>query len=850
MIIESLELIGYRRLALNAINSLTFVPKEQIQLILGTNGSGKSSLIKELTPIPPDPSDYIRTGSKKIIINSHGNNYTLKSTFAPTTRHSFIKNDEELNPGGTVTVFKELVRQEFNLTNEIHELLTGFELFHSMSPARRREWFTRLSDTSYDYALMVYNRLRERSRDISGALKMAKKHIVAESAKVISEAEELKLREDIAMILKELNFLLERSAPLEKPISEYQHDETTKMVELTKLSNKLLRMRLVAPYGSHPYGVNPNRQLERNEWRELIKRGFESVDEFDNLLATITYDIAGKEALLNNDVNAHSKIAESIKILIKAGKDGIISLQHKLVSLREKRNKALAMRKFGIEGLDTVNASSSFEYVYDVLSAVAISIPENKDKRFSQTRLAELTAKELDIKNSKLTKTSELARLESKRIHLETHKANGSVDCPKCHHSWIPGYSDEQLAKLIQAICCKEEELNKINKEIESIENELIAIQEYSKLYRDFIKCIKSWPVLQPFWDYLLEGNYIIEAPRKLVSILDAFRIDLTHELEAKKIDDEIAEVVDLIKSAEQIGDTNLADQQSKLDDLSIKIEGLTSEVNKLQANHAAYSKYKKQLLEANELGRLIKDLMIDVKQTNDTMIEMVRRETLNHCIKQLQSSLALKETALNNAMVQKAIITDLNKQTDKLTVDDEAAKILVKQLSPTDGLIAEGLLGFIKNYVNQMNSLIKRIWSYPLQVQHCGISNTEMDYKFPLLVQNKSNIVPDVKLGSTGMREIIDLAFKVVAMRYLNIADSPLYLDEYGSALDETHRKTAMEGIKHLMDTQYFTQLFMVSHYSNVYGVFTNAETCVLCPANITVPTVYNKHITINKEE
>ena len=73
MKIISLCLVGYRRFALNNIRTFTINPSEPIQMILGTNGSGKSSLIKELTPLPADSADYSSDGSKTIKILHHNN---------------------------------------------------------------------------------------------------------------------------------------------------------------------------------------------------------------------------------------------------------------------------------------------------------------------------------------------------------------------------------------------------------------------------------------------------------------------------------------------------------------------------------------------------------------------------------------------------------------------------------------------------------------------------------------------------------------------------------------------------------------------------------------------------------
>lgn len=824
-----MELVGFKRMALNNVLQFTFTPTEPIQMILGTNGSGKSSLIGELTPLPPDPSAYLKEGSKTIMITHRGNSYTLKSTFSPTTKHSFVENGEELNDGGTMSAQLTLVRQKFKITPQIHELLTGLERFHGMSPSKRREWFTELSDISYDYALLVFGRLKERSRDLSGALKLARKRLVSESSKVISDSEETKLRADVEATHRELNLLIEQSAPLDRPVDELKQDYTHGLDELSRLSRKLLNTRNVAPNGTH----------------------FDSITQIDQFIDEIRHEITGKETLLNKAVGEHSKLEETVRVLMRTGEAGLRQLQERMAGVREKKKDILAKRKLGIEGLNASNASSALESIYDLLSAILAEIPENSDKRYSQARLNECNAALLTAKDARAAHVAKLTKLNANKAHMEVHKSSGSLTCPNCGHGWILGYSDEKYQALLDAIATAEQETAGLDLKIQEAETEIAAIGEYSAHYGDYVRCVRNWPALAPFWDYLLESGYVTKAPRVALTILETFREDLELERQASALDGEVAEIAELIRATEQVGDASLAESQEKLNECTLSIESLTSELTELRSKLTEYNQYRKQLTDTLELGQRINALMIYQEKLNSDLIESIRRETLNHCVRQLQHSLAIKQETLSAAVLQKGIVTDLEHQIEILAVDEEAAKLLVKNLSPTDGLIAEGLLGFIRNFTGQMNTLIRKIWSYPLQILECGISSAggaELDYKFPMMVQNKGNIVSDVKFGSSGMREIIDLAFKVVAMRYLDLSESPLYLDEFGASFDEAHRGSATAVIKNLMDQQPFTQLFMVSHYESSYGAFTNAEICVLCPNNITVPVQakYNQHVVI----
>jgi DNA repair exonuclease SbcCD ATPase subunit len=217
--------------------------------------------------------------------------------------------------------------------------------------------------------------------------------------------------------------------------------------------------------------------------------------------------------------------------------------------------------------------------------------------------------------------------------------------------------------------------------------------------------------------------------------------------------------------------------------------------------------------------------------------------------IRQLHQQLGKKEEVLNAVKIQQAVVAELTKELSSLEVKEKALKAVSDELSPVDGLIAEGLMGFIRGYVQQMNQFIKKIWTYPLQVKNCGVSDengVELDYRFPMLVDSPENIKKDVSKGSSGMKDIINFAFRRVAMKYCGLGSSPLFLDEFAITLDKEHRDGATRAIKSMIEAENFTQLFMISHYESMYSAFTNADICVLDTKNIVVPDIYNRHVTI----
>ena len=86
------------------------------------------------------------------------------------------------------------------------------------------------------------------------------------------------------------------------------------------------------------------------------------------------------------------------------------------------------------------------------------------------------------------------------------------------------------------------------------------------------------------------------------------------------------------------------------------------------------------------------------------------------------------------------------------------------------------------------------------------------------------------------GEKEIVDLSFRLIAMKYLGLNNYPIYIDELGASFDEKHREAAFYLIKEMSGSDDFSQVFLISHYNDCYGCLTNIDTIILSPENITV--------------
>lgn len=826
----SIELAGYKRTMLSGVNYIKLTPTEDIQLILGSNGSGKSSLLNEITPLPSAAIDYDKEGFSVKTIKHNGFIYILKSSFSPKQHHSFIKDDVELNLGGTISVQKELVRQEFNINSEIHELIIGRDKFTSMTPAQRRYWFTQLSSVNYDYAISVYNKVKERLRDTAGAIKLNKNRLVGEMSKIISTVEQNVLKNEVDNLHEFLTHILEYRKPTEYSLVKLQTLNNSIENDIVKYSKSLI------------YKIN----------RSKAEFSFGNAEHVAELLMAKQ---SREQFLVHQLDELHSRInniQKSVDILEETGNQGIEQLREKIKTLLiEQRGLWTTKYLFKEVHKTPIEALRALETITDTLGSICSEISPNADKRYSRDSKTKVVEKLFEARNRLAGYDVELNKLIAKKKHFEDHKNTPKLECPKCKHTWITGYdldSYNQTCEQIEQIILFKE---KTEKEIQNCVDDNTEIDKYFSLYRDYQNIVSSWDVLNMFWSHVQEKNYLLSNPKQIVVDFNDFKSELLIDKRYSEYDKEIDHIQELILAKQRIGEEDINKLKLQLTQLDEEIYKRNQELIGLKSFISRINTYRKDLADIETLKVQLDLLETQYKELNTNMIETTRRLHLNDAIRVIQSILSRKEATLAEVKTQNSIIENINKNIEKLEQDEKHLKVIVNELSPTDGLIAEGLFSFIKVFLNHMNFFIKKVWSYPFVIQSCNLSDdtkVELDYKFPMKVGDEQNPVSDVSKGSTGMKEIIDMAFMVTSIKFLKLTDIPLCLDEFGSSFDHTHRTTAYGIFDYLINHINFSQVFMVNHYNDLYGSMKNAEICILHDANIIIPKgcVYNQHVVL----
>lgn len=815
MILE-LELTLYKRLSLNNIRYFKMTMKEIAQIILGTNGSGKSAILQEMSPLPANKANYFKGGKKRILLTHNGKVYELISDFTDGQDHYFWCEGENLNIGRTVTVQRELVKEHFNLTSEGHELMLGEELFTKMSPGRRKELFMQLCTVDYTFAVKLYKKIQERWGQVKGALKLAKERLGKEMIQLFNEEELESMRSRVAVLSNESRSLYLARNVNALPLHASQNNLVAAVSAIHDLKTRFSNTR-----------------------QQLGIAAYISPSEFQDDINDIKNDLAGVGSIYKRLTDEFLELSVELSNSEELEGEDAAALKDLVIANNDKIRTLLERRKQPLEGLRAIDASNSMQLVYEPLVSVLTQLPPDPEGKYTSQALTEVTEQIKLLSMSLSVNKEKLAGVVHREKHLADLANSTTVACPECTHEWKVGYDKSTHEAVKQRIAQGREAVAKLEKDLAAATTQQEELASYAELYKEYVMMTRNAPALLPLWTLIASENSIKTSPSHALTLVELVRADIFVELQVEAIRDKVKSDLQRLKLVEAAQSSNVKEKKKKQETLEVEIGNLSRRESLLQKRLRDVSTKQRQATLLWEIADKVREAQKALEQNSFAVIDSIKNEVIDKALVENHTEFSALSTRINSIDQQASVIANIKKMIEDYEEEEKAFKALSDTLSPTEGLIAEGMLGFIRNYVARMNALIAKIWTYPMIVHDCSTEqdSAELNYKFPLTTPNLPEPVPDVANGSAGQREMLDLSWRVIAAQCMQLDYGPLFLDEFGKTFDEAHREAAVQVITQLMDQLNFSQLFMISHYESCYGAFYNAQLTVIDKRNITVP-------------
>lgn len=838
MKITSFEISGYWRLFLRGITYIKYVPSNNVLVVLGTNGSGKSSFIEEYSINPAEPA-FFEPGGYKIVKATHrGSEYVFTSHIEPKGNvFSIMKDGIELNKGYTVTVYKEILKKEFKMTKQVHELLIGKRRLHEMSAEERKNWIIALCGVDYTYALNYFAKTKEAHRDVLGAIRTIHTRLSAESAKVVDDASMSRLENEYSTLQSLLYMLLE-SKGNKLPVKVNPQEVVTDVNLLKSLSIPIRSLQNTKKSNSS-YISLPEYVIKERSSNGLISA--------DILRQTEEQEIAKADATIELLYKEYTSLSESLsklKLLHAENKEELIALSAKLSEEQESLKQSVALQELFVlieSSAQARDAVNTFPRSSDGLKHVLTLLVENSNDKFTPAKFREAGTK-LEVISIKLSKINqEINTLAMKQAELEHLKQHARNQCPACSHVWYKGYNEVEYRNILRQVTQTVEDKQLLTKELE-------AVQEYAKECEDYLTNYRLYLQLRntchTSLQIVLEKNSLVKNnPSHAYKLLELYGRDIDIVNKYFQVHDRSLDVENLLREKESTGNISAKE-------ISVSIESLSETLYETQKRRDEgfkrlnHYKYYVATQEAIELHR--KTVKAVVSRHNERKNKEQQRLENNYFLEAINTvNLRMSQIERDKSQTeyQKKLVKDLEAQLVELTLTEKAYSEILDSLSPKTGLIAKGLGGFINYFVGKMNATISKYWSYPLEILPVDIEQSVgLDFKFEVLV-NSQRTIPDVREGSGAIREILNLAFKLEAAEMLDLGDHAVYLDEFGVKMDAAHREIAYSGLMKFIDESNFSQLVVISHYEQGYGSLSNADFIILCDKNVVVPDFARNH-------
>lgn len=798
MIIKKLVLHNYKRFFLSDIKTLEYTPESNIQFIISKNGTGKSSLMSQLNPLPTDAKkDFYENGYKIIEIEHNNKNYKLTSG-SDNKSYSFKINDHELNISNGKKIQLELIKEHFSLTPAIMEILLCNNRFTSMSPSERKYWITEMSTIDYSYPVHIYNNLKSRHRDIVGNSRIITSELTKYTNFVLNQDEIQKLNKDKEMLDSFNTHIIS--------LYTYVNSENRNVDELSSLNNSLRQLL---------YNIDGDVDITQLE------------DEINNNKLMVL-DIENKIKYLLT-------LIEKTEELKNIGDKRFILERLNIIEPKIDKIKNTIILEDSIECYE--NIYNLYSQIHLELITILNNMSEYEDIRLYSGNIEDspkLWRKTLElIKVDYEYKIRRKNILEKDLVHIrEHHNDNNKIQCPQCGYRWFQDQDKE--IEILKELEILNPEIEKLKLELEKYLDKVKRLEEIEKLIEDFKYNITSKPELKSLWKVILPNfNLYSDSVISIIKILDSFLVKLAKFEGLNLLLTEHKELKHKLKALEELEKLNTELQINKLKEHEKELEILTQNKNninnKLNVLNTRLFNYKK-LLETKD--KLIKSLKQKGKELK-TEITILRNNYLMELSKFIKTQLMEIDNKLqtsSNAMH----LLDNNKL--KLNENNEKEKVLtlmLKELSPTEGLIAKSINSFLLVFTEELNQVINSVWSYDVEILPTVINdNDELDYKFKVKINN-DEVIEDVSKLSSSLKEIVDLAFRIVFMKYMGLNNYPLYLDEFGNTFDKEHRTSAYRVIEKILSSE-FNQLFIICHYESLYGSFKNANFNVINRDNV----------------
>lgn len=795
MLIKSVNIYKCKRFPLYGEDRLSVEFDKPAIMIKGINGSGKTSLFSFLSPLPMDKNDFESGGSFEITIIHRGQTYILTSDFTNRSpKYSFNLEGEELNESNNISTQRTLVELHFGITQNLFDFMYGRELFTETTLAGRKKLFSTFTKLNIDGVLRGYGKLNEQFNLNKLMLKNELKQLKTEESKLISEEDYKKLSNTLKEIQQNIDYFLDMRGNL----SRYFNPESSES-SLNDLKHLLKEKEQIEKENYVLITTNPYNTLNgrRESIREKVINGRSQLEflyrELENLQVM-------EKSMIDNELEDKDVLSEKIEVAkehLKRNHENILYVDEEYYFDPHIENVYFRL----------------YDHFKDFIHDMHTNIVDG-EMTYSRNKLEEVNRK-IDT----LMEEFRQINTEERTLTTNVHKAKElsiRLECPSCHHNWDlqDVIKFEEATSRIKVLSKRRTEIETIVKELNQYKENCMTFYEQFKIIQQLRK--ESEKYIPKFWKEVDDHNYIHTSPSMLMTNLNHVNSDKSLVKSNIILKDEIRLLNERFKLLDNFKGDNLQGVRLKIEKVNRKIVSIINRNRAYQDELDTISKAETVYKVIEKLNRSITYTKDNVREYNLSTVTSSLMTLIDNHIRELRLRSSELDGVVHNQDSIRYTIKGLNERISDIEETIRVLDLTLKELSPKNGLIARTISSFLNTIINNVNKTLERIWSYKMVIMPMDLERSDLDYRFKIQVEDELD-VGDISLASKGMKEAINLAFKLVLYKIHNFNNYPLYLDELASNMDEGHTAKMSQLVHSFVYESDFSQVFIISHKENM---------------------------------
>ena len=820
--------------------------KNPLVLIVGKNGSGKTSLLSNLHPFASLGSLDVRNSSDLILDGKSGlkifefqndnHSYICEHRYLwnngkRTTKSFFRKDGVELNEAGHVSDFNDLISFEFGIDQGFLKLIRlgpNVTDFINLKASDRKAYVGNLLSD-----LNIYNKLYKKITEERKLIKNQMKSLVIRMNTYIPERDKLDdllktSKDNVTKFKDDLEKMVLLTGQLDGHLSSIKNkiSKNSKLLEYYDEHKKLFFMydEIVSKYDNflEYFTKKNNSNLKlKNELEDCLTK----IKNIESEIARITKDNTNLEnkikiLLKDKDSTIHSDKIDEIKSQLTE-EDLNIPMNE-----LEKANELYPTYLMAYKNISSL--TSDIKEIIGIDTNAIFVIKENLIGM--DVRTNKFISQVKSILNEKANIIHDnISRFKIQKENL--NKDKGVVlfvpnDC-ECYRN-CPYYM------ALEAPPMNKKDYNdgimEMEIALEVLDNAVNILDRIDYLYKmidsfnELVKSINIAPINKGKLVTTiinLDLSYINEYNK---NIHDSYLYNVASRdiynmrkllLEYTKYIDELSHNVEYVCAKRDL-ETNssklkeLSDQLTILEDIKegceLKLSESDTELNDLKYYYDAYMEYIGNLSHYQEIRKAKEDINKDIAEYQDKSKEL---ETYKKMIYKIRFDLDDAESKVSKYIMLKNMADQIDKEQETLALRLKHAELIAKALSTTTGIPVKFMNLYLQNIQAVANHIIHDMFNEALTLLPIEISETTFNIPYAI----NGIVIEDVQHASQGERSIISIALSFAILNQFMSLYNIILLDEMDGPLYKDNKFKFLRILESQMKSIKAEQIVLITH-------------------------------------